>query len=372
MQPADASQLGSLAGAAHIRHYRAGLRQEDPVYRANMMAYNSASGARPLVLTDCKPTVGLYQLTTPQALVAFNNNIGNSADAVEAVNEPDTRMSKDPNWLTDLNACIQPITRVLPLPFLAPALAQSSSYPHAGLLQNMGAANIHIYFSGHNPENSGYGPKHACGNYGSLSYMKCLAAGEAGSGKPYYITETGWNSASGEVDLATQAKYSVRAILFNYANGISRTYFYTLVSYTGADGFGGDGLLNVDRSPKPAFTAIGTLLNAIADDGGTYTPSPVRYGISGVSSSVTSVPIQKRDGTNILAIWNATLSYNSTTATPISVLPQQATITIPTGQSVRSVATISDKGTATSVPYKVVGSNVVLSVDDHVTLITFH
>jgi hypothetical protein len=337
-----------------------------------MLAFNAASGAKPLVLTDCKPTVGLYQLTTPQALSTFNQDIGNSADAVEAVNEPDTRYSEDPNWLTDLNACIQPIAHVLPLPFLAPALAQTGYYPDVGLLQNMGVANIHIYFSGHNPENSGYGPKHPCGNYGALSYMKCLAAGEAGSGKPFYITETGWNSANGEVDLATQAKYTVRAILFNYANGISRTYFYTLVSYTGADGFGGDGLLNVNRSPKPAFTAIGTLLNAIADDGAPYTPSPVHYGISGVGSTVTSVPMQKRDGTNILAIWNATLSYNSTTESPIAVPAQQATITIPPGQSVRSVLVIGDKGTATSVSYKAQGTKVVVPIDDHVTLITFH
>jgi hypothetical protein len=236
----------------------------------------------------------------------------------------------------------------------------------------MGAANIHAYFSGYNPENTGYGPKHPCGNYGSLSYSKCLAEGEVGSGKSFYVTETGWNSASGEVDLATQAKYTVRAILFNYANGITRTYFYTLVSYTGADGFGGDGLLNLDRSPKPAFTAIGTLLNAIADDGSSYKPSPVYFGISGVSNTVTSVPMQKRDGTNILAIWNATLSYNPKTETPIAVPTQQATITIPTSQSVRSVVVIDDKGTATPVSYKVVGSNVVLPVDDHVTLITFH
>ncbi len=370
MQPSDATQLGTLAGQAHIRHYRAGLRATDTVYWKNMLAYNAASGAAPMILTDCKPPVGLYQLTTPQALVTFNNDVGNSADAVEAVNEPDTRKSQDANWSSDLDACVGPLVDVLPLPFVAPSMAQASSYPAVGVMPTMQVANIHRYFGGHNPGTASYGAGEApCGGYGTLAFWICLAQGEAGGAKPIYMTETGWNSQS-EVDQTTQAKYSAREILYNFKNGIARTYFYTLVAYTGADGFGGCGLLNVDRTPKPAYYAIKTLLTALADDGSSYTPKAFSYSVSGVSSSVVTMPMQKRDGTTIIAIWNETSSYDTATASDVSVPVQQAAITVPLGEIPTAAVTIGDSGKSSSARFTFVGTTVTVPVDDHVTLVT--
>ncbi len=374
MQPSDATRLGALVGAAHIRHYRVGFQANNAMYEKNLNAFDASSQAKPLLETDCNPKVGLYGLTAPAELKAFNAAIGDAADGVEGVNEPDTRLAQDADFSADLNACQAVLSSVLDIPYVAPAIAQAGHYQAVGFIPNMAVANIHRYLAGHNPGTAGYGPSQNCGSeYASLGYLKCYAAGEAGANKPFYVTETGWNTDDGEVDLATQAKYDVRTILYDFMNGISRTYFMPLVAYTGGDGFGGDSLLRADRSPKPAFVAIGSLLNALADDKRPAGFAPTRHSlpITAGSASILALPMQKCDGSTIVALWNETMSYDSANRVPIAVPVQNVTMSIPTGQAVTTVRTIGDSGTFAATSFSVNGNKIVLPVDDHVTLVTF-
>ncbi len=375
MQPLDATELGVLIGAAHIRHYRAGIDVNNALYVKNILAFDLASHARPMFETDCNPKVGQNGLTLPADIRAFNIAIGDAADAIEGVNEPDTRHAQDPDFQADLDACQATESSAIPsLPYVAPAVAQAGRYQYVGFIPNMTVANIHRYLSGHNPGTLGYGPSHYCGfEYASIEYNKCYAAGEAGSGKPFYETETGWNTDSGEVDLATQAKYDTRSVLYNWIHGVTRTYFNPLVSYTGVDGFGGDSLLKADRSPKPSYYALKTLLNILADDGRPvgFKATPRSFGVAGASASVIVVPMQKSNGPTVVAIWNETLSYDSSNKAPIVVPAQSITMSIPADQVVGTVRSITDSGSMTSTWFKWSGQNIVFPIDDHVTLVTF-
>jgi hypothetical protein len=255
------------------------------------------------------------------------------------------------------------------LPFVGPSLADSPD--NGAALGNISAledyGNFHRYFSGHNPGSTGWGGSGSCGTYGALAWAICEARVNSGS-KPLVVTETGYNS-QGEVDETTQAKYLARVFLVNLQAGISRTYIYVLRDYTGDDVFGGDGLLRVDDSKKPAFVAIQNELAYFSDAGAAPSSAPLAYALS--NANLDHLLFRKRDGSYVLALWNETASWNTSNKTPIVVAPQSQVVTFGRTPTSVSASTIGDMGTLVTSPAVVAGNAIDLSIDDHVTLLHF-
>jgi hypothetical protein len=258
------------------------------------------------------------------------------------------------------------------VPFVGPAisneLAYASDVGNQTSIINYG--NFHRYLAGHNPDTAGYGGTYSCGVYGALNWAICEAQIVSGS-EPIAITEQGYSSTN-EVDLTTQAKYLSRAFFVNANAGIYRTYVYTLTSYTGGDAFGGDGILNTDLSTKPAYSAIQSTLNVLADTAEGSTPATVDYATVGGPSTLEHQLIQKSNGSYVLVLWNETASWNTTTSAPITVAPTNTTVVLPFPITSVKATSLSDAGVATTPNSITLATNgIIVPVDDHLTFITF-
>jgi hypothetical protein len=85
----------------------------------------------------------------------------------------------------------------------------------------------------------------------------------AGKFKPIWSTEFGW-STSGDVDAATQAKYTTGALrraVDEWSGFVERSFLYVLERPHNGDRDGGYNLLWDDLSPKPAWTDLSALLS---------------------------------------------------------------------------------------------------------------
>jgi hypothetical protein len=101
------------------------------------------------------------------------------------------------------------------------------------------------------------------------------------------------------------------------------------------------GLVHSDFSPKPAFTAVQSLLHLLSDPGAAFTPGQLSYSLSGNTTDVQHLLFQKRDGTFYLALWIEEPTYNDKTL--ISVPSRSITLSTATS-TVITVHTINAQG----------------------------
>ena len=310
----DRARVGASFAGLHVRHARIAVLERDPPYEASVRAfYAAAPGVTADGLTNCAPPLGPYRTAAigPGDVRDFIAATGRRLDRIEAVNEPNNR--GDADWAAQTRDCVANLAGATGIagsaPLVAPALVThlgGSDERALGILSpGVAEANSHRYFSGRDPDTPGWGATDACGRYGALAWSLCWARAMAPDA-PVDVTETGWNSER-EVDEATQAKYVERVFFVNAAAGVRATSLYTLLSYDGGDGFGGDGLARTDFSPKPAYRAVARIATLLADPGVPYAPKRLRLAIAPATVSrgegLRSLLLGKRDGSYDLALW---------------------------------------------------------------------
>ncbi len=316
--PSAQAKIDTRFAGLGVRHTRISILEPDATYEANVNAFFAANpSVRAYGLTNCSPPLGPYTAAeiTSADVTGFQSRTGNHLDRIEGVNEPDE--TSDSNWAADAQSCFaQYPGNVGGIALVAPALSTKNGgtdQEALGVVHGANLGNIHRYFSGRNPGTTGWGGTDSCGVYGALSWQICWAKVTT-PGAPLVVTETGWNSDT-EVDLLTQAKYVERVFFVNAQAGIAATSLYTFLSYTGGDGFGGDGLINTDFSVKPAYTAIANITSLLSDPGSTYTPAALPISISPAPvgpfvPGLHAMLLGKRDGSYDLAIWQEVQSAN--------------------------------------------------------------
>lgn len=147
--------------------------------------------------------------------------------------------------------------------------------------------------------------------------------------KPMVSTETGYSTWKRGPTEAVEAKYTPRLFLEYFRLGIEHTYKYELVDLF-ADPNGNErehnfGLLRHDLSPKPAYTALQSLINLLEDPGGdAFAPAALDYAVAVTPPAgyertqyVKHQLFQKRDGKFYLVI------YHDITAEDASVTPHR-------------------------------------------------
>ena len=160
------------------------------------------------------------------------------------------------------------------VPVFGPSLALYTSYSQVGnLAAKMTQNNLHVYFVGRNPGNSGWGGYDAQGNsYGSIPFWLDMANEDAPN-MPVNITETGYvmvpQPQPYNISLATGASYIPRSLLLTFMQGVKRTYIYELLDEVSSPGYG---LIDGNMNPKPAFLAVQGLIANLWDEGPSFTP----------------------------------------------------------------------------------------------------
>ena len=246
---------------------------------------------------------------------------------------------------------------------IGPSLTADSSYSLIGdLTANQDFGNLHNYFSNRPPGTPGWGPN----GYGSIRTNLAHVAITSKS-QPVYTSETGYTNAVGipaYLSPEVAAVYMPRLLFEQFHSGIKRTFIYELLSTNGED----FGLLDSTGKQKPAFKAVANLLNMLSDKGPAFTPSPVSYSISGASPAVHHFLLMKRDGTVYLGLWLEVSSFNENAHTPISVAPQQVTLTFAAAPTALKIHSWGADGNVTTAVLKP-STSVKLNVSEKVVLL---
>lgn len=363
------STLASLMAQNHIMHFRDGVYSvgtNTPQYLTQMYATLAGQGIHADLIVPQSTSVSAADLEAGLKLYP-------GLESIEPPNEWDISGGWD--WVYALLAeepAIYKAGHDMGVTVLGPALTQTGSYGLLGnLSQDMDLNNLHIYFSGRNPENGGWGGPDWAGNYyGSIPFDLNYAQVD-GPGRQSVATETGYVTTQGtpqhgQIPEWVAAIYAPRLVLDFFKMGIKRTYFYELVddpSYAQP----GYGLLRYDLSPKPAFTAISNLLSILEDGNAAFTPATLNYTLSGDTSGVETMLVQKSAGQFWLAVWLDGSIYDVNALRPTPIASRPISLSIQDGKVATYMASFgSDGNTQGSSPNQ---SNLQLNVSSGLTMI---
>lgn len=305
-----------------VRHVRDGMI--DTTVQSYYDRYNElgAAGIKGAFLT--LPSYSASFLQT------WPSRVSQSFEAYEYPNEYDT-VSNGIATLKTFGPTLYSAAKSGPYasaPVIGPSLIYAASFTSLGdMTPYLDTGNLHNYYAGRNPGNTGWGP----GAYGSIPYTLGLEA-HVDTSKKIMVTETGYgnNTSSYATDVpeAVSAVYMPRLLLEHWNVGFSRTYLYELLS-EGSGAFGDYGLLRNDGSTKPAFMAVANLVALVSDKGAAFTPGTLTYTLSGADSAVHEAVMQKRDGTFYLALWLEKPSYDVNSKATITVPSEAVTLVLP-------------------------------------------
>jgi len=366
--------FASLLTASGIRHIRDGFVSNPAsafVYFGYLQQLQS-NGIRATMETS---------INMPTSTILANTQaVPNFTEAIEGPNEYD--ISGDPNWATNLAsyqqtlyAGVKSTSGLSSLPVIGPALTSAASYATVGNLSAyMDEGNMHDYFAGYNPGTTGYGGGGFGSVYGTIAYNQGEAAQTSGT-KPIVATETGYCTVANTrnaVTPAIESKYIPRMFLEQWLANVTRTIEYEFIDEGGGGCNATYGLVTSSLTPKPGYYALQSFIQTINDTGSSTTTTPLPMSLTSSATTLHHLLLQKSNGTYVLALWNEVQSWNVNNGTGTAVTPTPVTLTLQlaTTPSNSNLQTISDSGTLQTGSLAWNNGVVVLSVDDHVTLVT--
>lgn len=303
---ADATKVADALSDLGVRHVRDDLYLDAPRQYAAIRTIADRGVKFDLIMG--RPDLG----RTPADYVStVATQLTGAVESLEGVNEWDHFSKGSLTWAADLvswqkrlyaAAKADPATANLPV--LAPSLAFAANYPAlvaAGgdMSPYADLANGHMYPGGYEPWNS------------VDLFTKAIRT--LIPTKPLITTEAGYhnaiNTTNGHLPTSETAAgvYLPRLLLDHVKRGEQRVYSYELIDEFADDGLTNPeanfGLLRRDWSPKPAYTAMKTMLGLLADPGPAFTPTALSMASEGWPSDGRYLVTQKRDGAYVLLMW---------------------------------------------------------------------
>jgi hypothetical protein len=166
--------------------------------------------------------------------------------------------------------------------------------------------------------------------------------------------------------------YLPRLLLEHYLRGAKRTYTYELVDEFEdpdlTDPEAHFGLMRRDLSPKPAYTAMKTLLGLVSDPGPSFTPDSLAVTIDGFPDDGRYVLTQKRTGQFVLLLWRDVAIFDPQQQTRLPVTPTSVTLRLARSADLKvyrpsqGASSVSEVQ-ATSLPLQLDGQVTVITVD---------
>jgi hypothetical protein len=206
-------------------------------------------------------------------------------------------------------------------------ISARGSVPVGDISGAMDFANMHPYPGGLMPL------AHVASMESALSVLN-------GSGKGWWVTETGYHSApfatqqlyQPGVSEVAEGKYVPRLYLDYFKAGISHTAAYELIDERSSTSNAemNYGLLHNNGTPKPAYNALKNLLGLLSDPGSSFTPASLAYSVSNAPATVRQMLLQKRDGRFYLVLWNDVSVYDVGAKHDISNAAANVTVTFGT------------------------------------------
>jgi hypothetical protein len=292
-----------------------------------------------------------------------------AVESVEGVNEWDLFgarrdwVTETVTWQKQLYGLVKSTPETAHLPVLSPALAFRQNY---AALPNLtpwsDVANAHMYAGG-------YKPGTELGNI-----TKALRA--VLPTPPLVTTEAGYHNAihttNGHRPTSEGAAgvYLPRLLLEHVREGQKRLYTYELIDEfvdpAKANPEAHFGLLRRDWSPKPAYTAMKTLLGLLDDPGPAFEPTPLPLAVEGWPTDGRYLVTQKRDGSYVLLLYRDQPVWDPVARKELTVAPADVTLRFESSFDV-AVHRVSEGPQPVS---RTSGSAIQVPVDGGVTAIT--
>lgn len=333
--------------------------------RANLIVARRAGGswANPLDQGQIGPELAEIGRRMPGAVVSLENP--NEYDISHGANEKDW-VGRIRSYCKALYAEAKADPALQGVPVLGPSLTSGGAYQQVGDLSScLDRTNAHPYGGGRHPESQGWGAD----GYGSVDWT-FRQLDKQSADEPAQFTEAGYhnalNSTTGHVGTPEEvdAKYTTRMYLQNFDRGVERTFKYEFVDEgrSATNPEAAFGFLRNDLSEKPSYVAVRNLIGLLGDRGCTKTPSSLEYGLTGDTTDVRQLLLQKCDGSFYLVLWQAKQSYDVDAKKVYGVPDRFLTLTL------TQAADISTARPLTSGSLTAGGTDtrqVVLSVPDH-------
>lgn len=310
-------------------------------------------------------SMGLDDTNTDAQILQYVKDVP-CIDMVEGPNELNGR----PDWEQRIATFVPHAYRLIRstpaftgIPFVGPSITRLEDSDALSavvdLSQSVDMGNKHSYPGQRNIGGAdgsgakGFGSVHdACPKYayGSFFYQICIAQATT-KDKPVWTTETGYSSTPigapdppphppyGSIPYGVAAKYLPRLLAYEFANGIARTYIFSLVDGSSgcAGPFNSFGIIEQDcpntglassLHVKPAFYALKNLMATVADPGPSFTPAPLSLKISGGDAKLQTLLLQKRNHEYLLVYWVEGSDWNVPAGTYETVEPEHFMLTI--------------------------------------------
>jgi hypothetical protein len=303
-QPEVLSRLREL-GVGHVRD---AMANPSELLRSGLQA-SAEQGIRGTLLAD--------PARDPVAAVGDSVSVmGDGIAAFEGPNEYDN--SGDPAWSTTLGgympALAAAVAKLAPdVPVLGPTVIDTSN--RAQLPADLpGLFNAHPYPGGGPPEPA----------LSQALQERSVLAPRRG----VVFTETGYHNALAATVSQPPASEEAAAIylprLFAtaFGAGVRRTFIYELVDEKPDPGLVDPeqhfGLLRNDLSPKPAFTAIKTLIAAIRASPGPGAAGPLSTKLRVLGDgAVERLDLKREDGSRLVALWRPVTVWDVDARVPV-------------------------------------------------------
>lgn len=301
---------------------------------------------------------------------------GGAVRAFEGTNEMD--LIGGPDWVARtrdaqrrLAAAVRGDGALAGVRVLAPTVTTIEAAMALGdLTPSLDIGNVHHYVGGRQPETPGYGDD----DYGTSDWILRRMARPVSGSRPVWSTESGYvqdpvYSAGIAPDVA--AAYVPRVFLEHLASGISRTYDYELL-----DGYAGTGdredafgLLKTDGTPKPSYTALSNLIGQLADPGPGFAPGTLGYQLTGDTSNVRHLLVQKRTGEFSLLLWTDGQSWQPDQRYRLPGITRSVGVQLPTGLASGAVTRFDGAGRTTTSPLAPGTTNVPVTAGEYLTVV---
>ena len=362
----------NLLVASGIRHVRVGMTFNNGSFLSQMQDL-AASGVRGSYVTQLA--------FTQDQITQFPSLVGSSFEQYEAPNEQDE--SGDPNWAAtciayqqNLYSWVKNNPSTAAFTVLGPALSNRQAFISVGDISAfMDNANIHDYFSVFEPGTTGWGGYYPpYGYYGAINYNVNLAK-VTSSNKPVQATETGYGTIAGNpltLDYRADLRYMSRLFFQQYNNGVRRSYSYEMLDEGGDAVFANFGIVDANLHPKPAYTAIKSLIAALKDPGTPVATKSLTYNITGFNNNVAHTLLQKRDGSYVMAIWIESPAWNTVNNAGGDIIVAPQTITLSTANALNhaTLSAMDENGNMTTSPVAWANQSGTFTITDKVSLLT--
>ncbi|MCC6927637.1 MAG: hypothetical protein IT359_01490 [Gemmatimonadaceae bacterium] len=249
------------------------------------------------------------------------------------------------------------------LEVLGPSMAFARNAPAVGdLSPYMDAGSIHPYSGGGVP---------------TSRLAEHLAGARVISGnRPQQATEVGYHTSPVStnpwhpaVSEGAQARYLLRELLQLFAAGIRRSFVYELIDEGSNPGEMEDhfGLLRLDGSAKPSFTALRNLLQIVGDaEAAAFVPTPVTLQLRGDTTGIRRLALQRPGGELLLLLWQDADAYDTANRRDLSVAARRLTLELPGSSRVRVYTPLTTAAPLTTLPS---ARTIQLDVPDHPVIV---